>query len=133
MSEHAVGTADVDKLSKLIRLALVADKDGEAIAAIGALKRSLQAVGLDPHFIADAFERGAAPVARADNHSFGRDDNGGDDGQDDRSDIWFAFHRRHRLSPKERAFIENIAAWSGPLSARQRQWISDITDRLEAA
>jgi hypothetical protein len=124
----AIATTDVDRISKLLRLALVADKDGEAIAAIGALKRSLQSVGLDPHFIADAFKRGASPVARADDRERHHDDDG-----DDCSKVWFAWHRRHRLSAKERNFIENVAAWSGPLSARQRKWLGDIVDKLEAA
>jgi hypothetical protein len=129
MTSRAIATADdVDRFGKLLRLALVADKDGETVAAVAALKRSLQSVGLDPHFIADAFERGAAPLARADDHS-----REGDDDRDDQSNIWFAFHRRHRLSAKEGRFVESIASRPGPLSARQRQWLFDIVDRLEAA
>jgi DNA-binding transcriptional LysR family regulator len=124
----AIAPTDVDRLGKLLRLALVADKDGETVAAVAALKRSLQSVGLDPHFIADAFERGAAPLARADDRADRRDDG---DGDDDRSAIWFAWHRRYRLSAKERAFIENIVRWSAPLSPRQRQWLFNIVGRLE--
>jgi hypothetical protein len=35
--------------------------------------------------------------------------------------------------PKERAFIENIVERSAPLSEKQRKWLYDIVDRLEAA
>jgi hypothetical protein len=53
--------------------------------------------------------------------------------RDDRSDAWFTFHRRRFLSPKERAFIENIVERSAPLSEKQRKWLHDIVDRLVAA
>jgi hypothetical protein len=53
--------------------------------------------------------------------------------RNDRSAAWFAFHRSHRLSPKERAFIEIICQWSAPLSDKQRKWLFDIVERLEAA
>jgi hypothetical protein len=133
MTNRAIATADVDRLGKLLRLALVADKDGEAIAAIGAVKRLLDSSGLDPHFIVDAFARGAAPVARVDAHARHDDGDGDDDGPDDRSKIWFCWHRRHRLAAREREFVESIVRWSAPLSPRQRQWLFNIVDRLEGA
>jgi DNA-binding transcriptional LysR family regulator len=118
----AIATTDVDRLGKLVRVALISDEDGEILGAVAALKRALAATGVDAHWLAAAFERGAAPPAHGDDH---------DDDGDDRSATWFCWHRRHRLSPKEKAFIENIVTWSGPLSARQRRRLGDIVDKLE--
>jgi hypothetical protein len=113
MSERAI-TTETDRLAKLVRLIFSSDKEGEIVGAVMAARRVLETNGLDCHWLADQI---TAPVAHADD-------------RDDHSDIWFAFHRRYRLSPKERLFVENIASRSGPLSARQRQWLSDICDRL---
>jgi hypothetical protein len=41
----ALASVDVDRLGKLLRLALIADQDGEAIGAIRALRRALTACG----------------------------------------------------------------------------------------
>jgi DNA-binding transcriptional LysR family regulator len=121
----ALSTVDVDRLGKLLRLALVADEDGEILAALCALKRALSAVGLDAHWLADTVERGTKSVALPPTEDRPE--------RDDRSAAWFAFHRRDLLSPKERAFIENIVERSAPLSPKQRQWLYDLVDRLEAA
>lgn len=51
--------------------------------------------------------------------------------RNERSDAWFALHRRHLLSPKERAFVENVVEWPAPLSDKQRKWVRDIVARLE--
>jgi hypothetical protein len=133
MTERAVASVETDRFAKLLRIALGSDKDGEIIGAVMALKRTLAAAELDTHWIVDSFERGAAPVVHADDRGRDREDDGDDDGQDDRSKVWFAFHRRHRLSEKERLFVENIAARSGRLTPRQRQWLFDICGRLEGA
>lgn len=126
----ALAVEITDRLAKLLRLIFNSDKQGEIVAAVAAAKRVLETSNHDAHFVADAFERGAAPLARANDHDCDPDDVGQDA---DRSDVWFAWHRRHRLSPKECAFIENIVRWSAPLSPRQKQWLSDIVNRLEAA
>jgi hypothetical protein len=110
------------RLAKLLRLALVADHDGEAIGALHALKRALCSAGLDPHFVANAFLRGAQP----DTPSISPDA----EGDDDRSLVWFAFHRRDRLTPKEAAFVESLTRWRGTISERQRVWLRDICDEL---
>ena len=36
---------------------------------------------------------------------------------------------RHRLSARDRAFIESMARWSGPVTAKQKKWLSDIWRR----
>ena len=133
MTDRASATIEPERFAKLLRLALGSDKDGEIIGAVVALKRSLAAAELDTHWIVDSFERGAAPVARVDAHARHDDGDGDDDGPDDRSRVWFAWHRRHRLAAREREFVENIVRWSAPLSPRQRQWLFNIVDRLEGA
>ena len=118
----ALATVDTDRVAKLIRLIFGSNRDGEVVAAVAAVKRILAASDLDAHWLAD---RLAAPT------TLPAVDDDRDD-RDDRSDAWFVFHRRHQLSPKERAFIENIIQWSSPLSPKQRQWLSDIVERLVA-
>jgi hypothetical protein len=106
------------RLAKLLRLALVADRDGEGLGAIHALRRALASSGLD------AFLRGAQP----DTPSISTDTLG-----DDKSLVWFAWHRRDRLSVKEASFIESLKDWRGTISERQRVWLRDICDKLAEA
>jgi len=113
MTTAAVETG---RLAKLVRLIFGSDHDGEVIAAVAAAKRLLAASDLDAHWLAD---RLTAPSALPTPHR-------SNDEGDDRSAAWFAFHRRHFLSPKERAFVVNIVERSAPLSEKQRQWLNDI-------
>ncbi len=57
---------DTTRLSQLIRL-LGSDRDGERLAAVAAIDRSLRAAGFDWHTLADAIERGwqAEPQPKA--------------------------------------------------------------------
>jgi DNA-binding transcriptional LysR family regulator len=114
---------------KLIRLIFSSDKEGEIVGAVMAARRVLATNGLDCHWVAD---RIAAPVAQGDHRADRRDDDD-DDHRDDKSAIWFAWHRRRFLSPKEHAFIENIVERARPLTPKQRKWVFDICDRMEAA
>lgn len=127
MTTTAIATVETERIVKLLRLIFSTDKAGEIVAAVTAAKRVLAAGDRDTHFVAEVFERGATlPVTRAGDHDQV------DDG-DDRPAIWFCWHRRHRLSAKEAAFIENVAARSSPLTPKQRQWLNVLVDRLEAA
>lgn len=118
----ALATVETERLAKLLRLIFGSDQDGEIVAAVAAVRRILAASDVDHHWLAD---RLTAPIALA------AVDNCED--RDDRSDAWFCFHRRNMLSPKERAFIENIVARSAPLSSKQRKWLHDICDKLAEA
>jgi hypothetical protein len=124
LASCAGAKSESQRFGKLLRLALVADQDGEIIGAVCALKRALAAAGLDPHYIVDAFERGTSQAAP----SISPDEQG-----DDRSTVWWCWHRRGRLSRKEAAFIETLTRWRGTISARQRQWLRDIVDKLAEA
>jgi hypothetical protein len=137
MSERAVASTETDRLAKLIRLIFSSDNSGEIVAAVTAAKRVLASENVDAHWLADALERGAAPVVvTPEDESGERDDRDRDDDRpdaDDRSKAWFAWHRRFLLSAKERQFVERVVSWRGPLSVKQRQWLRAIVDRLEAS
>jgi hypothetical protein len=115
------GAVETDRLAKLIRLIFSSDKSGEIIAAVAAAKRVLAVENKDAHWLADKLTA-PPPAVVADKH----------DDRNDRSAAWFAFHRSHRLSPKESAFVANILQYSRPLSDKQKNWLHDIVDRLEA-
>jgi hypothetical protein len=108
---------------KLLRLALVSDQDGEVLSALAALKRALAASGLDPHHIVDCYEYGTKSLAVT---SADREHG------DDRSAIWFAFHRRYSLTPRDRDFVEAMTRWRGLLSVKQQKWLRDIIGKLES-
>jgi hypothetical protein len=97
----------------------------EVGAAVAAVKRLLAASDLDAHWLADIVERGTKQSALVDRH---------DDGPDhDRSAVWFAFHRRWSLTPRDRQFIEGLTRWRGPLSTKQEKWLRDVCDKLAEA
>jgi hypothetical protein len=116
----ALATIETAKLAKLIRLIFGSDQPGEITAAVAAVRRTLAAADLDAHWLADVVERGAAPIAVP----------VADDDGDDRSSVWFAYHRRWSLSPRDRQFIERLTTWRGPLSEKQRKWLADVCDKL---
>jgi hypothetical protein len=118
-----IATVETGKLVKLLRLVFSSDKDGEVIAAVAAVKRLLASAGLDAHALADVVEHGTKSIAVP--HVDRVDD---DDG-DDRSAIWFAFHRRYSLTPRDRQFIEGLTRWHA-LSAKQRKWLGDICAKI---
>jgi hypothetical protein len=119
---NALARVETGRLAKLHRLIFGSDKDGEIAAAVAAVKRLLAASDLDAHWLADLVERGTKSIELVDRRD--------DDPDHDHSAAWFAFHRRHQLSPKERAFVVNIVERSAPLTPKQRQWLNDICDRL---
>jgi DNA-binding transcriptional LysR family regulator len=121
----ALASTATDRLAKLIRLVFSSDQAGEVTAAVAAVRRILAAAGLDAHALADIVEHGTKSIAVP--HVDRVDDD------DDRSAIWFAYHRRYSLTPRNRQFIEGLTRWRGPLSAKQRKWLADIVDKIEEA
>jgi hypothetical protein len=57
-------TIDIEKVGKLVRL-IASDRDGEVLAAVAALKRTLAAGGADINDMAAAIATGLAPRAPA--------------------------------------------------------------------
>jgi hypothetical protein len=124
----ALASAETGKLAKLLRLAFGSDQDGEIVAAVAAVKRLLAASDLDAHWLADVVERGSQ-VAHVDHRDHDDHDHEGEDS----SAVWFAYHRRYSLTPRDRQFIEGLTRWRGPLSTKQQKWLRDVLDKLAEA
>jgi hypothetical protein len=124
----AFAVANHDRIGKLLRLAVIADQPGEIVAAVAALKRALTTSGVDPHWLADAFERGAPPVALQP-----RQDCDAVHDDDWRSTAWWCWHHRDRRAPRDRQFIDELTRWRGPLSTKQQKWLRDVCDKLAEA
>jgi hypothetical protein len=108
-----------ERLAQLIRL-LGSDQEGEVVAAVLAIKRCLAAQGQDLHDLANAIARSAeglpaAPAARqCDDH---------------RAIARWLLDSDARLSPKEWAFVTQMANRFGSVSERQEAWLMAIFDR----
>jgi hypothetical protein len=107
------------------RLIFGTDNDGEIVAAVGGARRLLAASNLDGHWLADIVERRTKSIEFVDRRD--------DDPDHDRSAVWFAFHRRYSLTPRDRQFIEGLTRWRGPLSIKQQKWLRDVCDTLAEA
>jgi hypothetical protein len=113
------------QIGKLLRLLLGTDKDGEAVAALTALKRALTASGLDHHALAAVIERGLSalsispPVQRTTD--------------DWRSTASFCRAHRDDLTEREAIFIDNLLASYRTLTPKQEKWLYDIEAKLRGA
>jgi hypothetical protein len=90
---------DTDKVGKLVRLMLSTDRDGEALAAVGALKRALDVAGLDCHAVADAIEAGLRPMPQRPASTWGPPE---PDLTNWQSMCWFLHFHRDRLRGDQR-------------------------------
>jgi hypothetical protein len=106
------------RIGQLIRL-LGSDQDGEVVAAARALGRTLASVGEDFHTLADTIERSTAPAVHR-----GCDDH--------RAMARWLLNSGARLSPKEFAFVADMANRFGSLSTRQEAWLLAIYERVSA-
>jgi hypothetical protein len=106
------------RIGQLIRL-LGSDQDGEVIAAARALGRTLATVGQDFHALADIVELSVERSAPAAHH--GCDDH--------RAMARWLLNSGARLSPKEWAFVADMANRFGSLSTRQEAWLMAIFER----
>jgi hypothetical protein len=107
------------RLSKLL-LMLSSPHDGEVVAAARAIDRTLHDGGHDWHDLAKALLPSRVAPDAVDLSS-------------DKSTVWWCFHRRHLLSPRDRQFIETLAKRHKPLSPKQQKWLQDIVAKLERA
>ncbi len=107
----------VDRLGRLIPL-LASPHDGEKVAACGAIMRTLGAVGLDLHALADMVRRAAPPD---------------EEPPPRKNAAWCLREGGTALSARERKFLQDIARARYPLSTKQRAWLAAIVARLEAA
>jgi hypothetical protein len=105
------------RLAKLISR-LASTHDGEVLATVGAIRRTLESAGLDLHDLAWALTTDT-PIA--------------DRPQDD----WLAVarwcrDRRYGLNDRERQFVEQMASWCRWLEPSEKQgaWLRAIAERL---
>jgi hypothetical protein len=116
----------VGRLAKLIPR-LASDHDGEVIATVAAIKRTLEASGFDFNDLASAvsaigletasFVPAAMPFVRPD---------------------WSVTVREcgqhwELLSAKEQNFIDSMMDWEGEPTEKQLKWLRDIARRLQVA
>jgi hypothetical protein len=107
--------AENDRLAKLLKLIFISDKPGEITAGVAAVRRILASENIDAHWLADR-------LTTQQQHQSNEQD-------DEKSSIWC--HRRHLLSSGDREFIETVANYHKPLSAKQQKWLQDICEKLE--
>ena len=98
---------DVDRIAKLVRL-LGSDKAGEVVAAVGALKRTLAAGGLDLHDLADAVEVGLRPAPKE--RVLGPPDPALDDWA---GMCWFLHFHRNQLQKHQRERVADMLLGTG--------------------
>ena len=107
------------RIRRLIRL-LGSDCDGEALAAVRALGRTLASIGEDFHTLANAVESAperSAPAAHRECEGH-------------REVARWILNSGAYLSFKERSFVTNVASRFGSLSPRQETWLADILERV---
>ena len=125
--QHLAQAPAVGRIAQLLRLALGTDKSGEIVAAVAALKRTLEAGGLDHHALAAVVESGlsASPAPPPPAPDFD------EDGVPDwRSTAHYCRHHRDRLSPREAIFVDSILRSHRDLSEKQAAWLWSIERRL---
>ena len=114
----------VARISKLIPR-LASNHDGEVVATVAAIKRTLEASGFDFNDLASSvsaigLEAALVPAAMPFVSP-----------AEDWSDIIRqCFEHRSSLSAKERAFVESMIAWDAEPTEKQQKWLLDIAHRL---
>lgn len=106
------------KLAKLIPL-LGTDRDGELVATVRAIGRTLEAANLTFHDLADAVRPGETPRPKLNETPFMKCN--------------AALDQMHNLSPKEVKFLRDVGQLSArrhTLSAKQLAWLDAIYKRV---
>jgi hypothetical protein len=111
------------KIARLVPL-LGSNRDGEIIATVHAIGRSLKSAGCDWHDLAAAIETNTTSrLSAAAAH------------RDWRADLKLCAKNFGLLNDRERDFVTSLASsthWRAP-STRQEAWLSAIADRLRSA
>jgi hypothetical protein len=126
---------------------LVSDRDGEVIAAVEALKRTLHSQSKDIHALADQIEKPngggltnaemkriydagfSAGVRETENRQYGSGDFHNVDGTPEWHEIArFCQQHNDRLKPSERDFIDNVTARTAyrEPTEKQEKWLRSI-------
>lgn len=111
----------IEKLARLIPR-LGTTFDGERLATVAAIERTLRNAGLDWHALAAAIERQPAPVRMTDCRYEPVDM------PETVSEVaqWCLSRGAGRLSDREVRFLRNMLTWPGSPSSGQRKWLADI-------
>ena len=110
------------RIGQLICL-LGSDRDGEVLAAVAALKRTLAGSGADLHTLAAIIERTNRKAGPAHAHTH--------ESAGWRSLAWRVLGSGVRLTEKETAFVRDMAAnWDGGPTERQQAWLLAIAERV---
>jgi hypothetical protein len=123
MSAINIASSAAARIGQLVRL-LGSDRSGEVVAAATAINRTLSAVGLDFHYLADVTER-ALVTAKPDHEPVA-------------TMIRFCWIHLSQLSAKEQDFIINLERLVRRLgdrfdpSERQLAWLISIYDRIRS-
>jgi hypothetical protein len=118
-------TAAAARVSQLIKLALSTDRDGEAAAALSALKRTLDAGGIDLHQFADGAAASLVPSAEPPRRSRERAPP-----VDWRAQATLCDRHRNALSTTECGLIDTLLRWRGTPTAKQLDWLLIIHQRI---
>jgi hypothetical protein len=134
------------RLAKLIRL-LASDKNGELVAAVHAIKRTLESGGLDLHTLADGIEQSNGKKFTEEEareiYQRGVEDgrkaaeapvNFSTVGEPSWNDIACECEANAaRLSPREQEFVRDMCSWtvnSGTPTEKQAKWLRSIWARV---
>jgi hypothetical protein len=128
--QHLAQAPAVGRIAQLLRLALGADKSGEIVAAVAALKRTLTASGLDHHALAAVVESGLAAPLPPPTPPPPAPDFDEDGVPDWRSTAHYCRHHRDRLSEREAIFVDGILRSHRDLSEKQANWLWAIEAKL---
>ena len=111
---------DASRLGNLIRR-LLSDHDGEIIATVCAIRRTLASAGCTLHDLAEVIEAGGAHTD-VDQHP----------GQAQwRRDVKALLRRRDELTDWELRFVKNVSRYRNPPSPKQLDVLAGIRRRLE--
>lgn len=115
----------VPRLEKLL-LMLSSGSDGETLAAVRAIDRTLRTAGADWHDLTGLL---ATPAPRPQTNPPRDDDS--NNSSDWRAARAFCEKRSNFLSAREKEFIADLKYWRGELTQKQRAWLTAIYERLQ--
>jgi len=108
------------RVGQLLRLSLSTDKPHEAVAALAAIRRTLESAGLDLHQLSQVVEAGLqSPPALDDDTNW-------------RRLARLCLDRNGLLTEKERAFLVVILKYRHDPSQKQQAWLVSIAERIGA-
>lgn len=118
-------SAIASRLAKLIPR-LASNHDGEVLATVQALRRTLESASLDLHSL-------ARELSNRETRSLDCPPTSAPTPADWRAVArWCADQDDGRLSRKERDFLATLRRWRGRPTSKQLIWLTDIHDRLQA-